>query len=137
MAITQTPQKPFDLVIIDTVGPYDITDSGNRFAVTLIDDLSKYLIMIPIPNKEAKTIARAILENCILVFGNIKSLRSDRGSELKNEIVNYAKCWKQNMTFPQHFITKRWAPLKEAIAIQIGTFISKLGHSYEIFCILL
>lgn len=36
MAITVTPQKPFDLVILDTIGPYHVTSNGNAFAVTLL-----------------------------------------------------------------------------------------------------
>lgn len=87
LKITATPQKPFDVVILDTVGPLKKTDLGNQYAVTLICDLTKFLITIAVPNKEANTIARAIVENCILIFGQIKSIRTDRGTEYKNSII--------------------------------------------------
>ena len=43
--------------------------------------------MIPIPNKEAKTIARAIVDHIFLKFGPIKTILSDRGTEFVNSVV--------------------------------------------------
>lgn len=85
MKITNTPQKPFDEVIIDTIGPLCKSASGNVYAVTIICDLTKYIVSIPIPNKEATTIARAIFNNFVLVYGPMKSIRTDRGTEYCNE----------------------------------------------------
>lgn len=87
MCITITPQKPFDVVILDTIGPLPKSDFGNEYAVTLICDLSKYLICVPVPNKETQTIAKAIIDHCILIFGPIKNIRTDLGTEYKNQIV--------------------------------------------------
>lgn len=55
LKITSTPQKPFDSLIMDTIGSLQTFDSGNNYVVTLICNLTKYLICIPIPNKEAST----------------------------------------------------------------------------------
>lgn len=88
MAITPTPQKPFDCIIMDTIGPMTKTIYGNSYAVTIICDLTKYLITVPIPNKEAKTIAKAVFENFILIHGSPKSIRTDLGTEYKNEIIS-------------------------------------------------
>lgn len=87
MAITPTPQKAFDCVIMDTIGPMQKTVYGNSYAITLICDLTKYLITVPIPNKEAKTIAKAVFENFILIYGTPKTIRTDLGTEYKNEIM--------------------------------------------------
>lgn len=87
MAITPTPQKPFDSIIIDTIGPMPTTHSGNKYAITLICDLSKYLITIPIPNDKANTIAKGIFENFVLIYGTPKRIRTDRGSEYRNAII--------------------------------------------------
>ena len=40
------------------------------------------------PNKEAKTIAKMLFEEMILVYGTSKSIRSDLGTEFKNQIFN-------------------------------------------------
>lgn len=43
--------------------------------------------MIPLPNKEAKTVARAIIDHIFLIFGPIKTILSDRGTEFANNVV--------------------------------------------------
>lgn len=87
LVITPTPQKPFDIIIIDTCGPLPTSQNQNKYAVTMICDLTKYLVIAAIPNKEAKTVARAIFENFILTFGPMKQMKSDLGTEYKNEIL--------------------------------------------------
>lgn len=57
-------------------------------AVTIVCDLTKYLITCPIPNKEANTIAKAIFEHFILIYGLMKEIRTDCGTEYKNQIIN-------------------------------------------------
>lgn len=84
---TLTPQKPFDIIIIDTIGPLQKSQYNNKYAVTIICDLSKYLVTVPIENKEAKTIAKAIFKNFILTYGNPKEIRTDMGTEYRNEIL--------------------------------------------------
>lgn len=87
MVITDTPQRVFDVLVIDTVGPIQKSENGNAYILTMICDLTKYLIMAPIPNKSAKTIARAMVENFILVYGIMKIIKTDRGTEYNNELM--------------------------------------------------
>ena len=51
--ITSTPAKPFTIISIDTVGLLPKTINNNRYAITIQCDLSKYIVIIPIKNKEA------------------------------------------------------------------------------------
>lgn len=47
--------------------------------------------MIPIPDKSSRTIAQAVLENCILNFGPMSFIKTDQGTEYKgvfDEICN-------------------------------------------------
>lgn len=87
LIITDTPNKPFETLIIDTIGPFPSTTNQVKYAVTIICDFSKYLIIVPIPNKEAKTIAKVLLEHCILIYGPFKSIRSDLGTEYANKLM--------------------------------------------------
>lgn len=87
MTITPTPQKPFDVVIIYTIGPLTISDLGNKYAITLVCDLSKYLIAVSVQDKSAQTVARAISENFILKHGIMKKIISDCGTEYVNELI--------------------------------------------------
>lgn len=88
MKLTPTPQTAFDIVIVDTIGPLQKSDNGNQYAVTMICDLTKYLVTAPIPDKSAKSVAKAIFENFILIHGPMKSLRSDKGTEYENQIMS-------------------------------------------------
>lgn len=88
LTITPTPQKAFDIVSVDTIGPLIRSNNGNEYAVTLMCDLTKYLVTIAVPDKQATTIARAIYENFILIYGPMTQLLTDRGSEYVNSILN-------------------------------------------------
>lgn len=85
MKITNTPQSIFDTVIIDTIGLYPDYPNGNKYAVTMVCDMAKYLATCAIHNKEVKTVARAIFDNFILRYGIMRELRSDCGTKYKNE----------------------------------------------------
>lgn len=88
MVITPTPQKPFDITCIDTIGPFLKTDNNNVYALTLQCELTKYVVIIPVPNKEANTIAKALVERFILIYGPMKQIRTDMGTEYKNEVLS-------------------------------------------------
>lgn len=87
LTLTKTAQTAFDIIAIDTVGPLPKTINNNEYAVTIICELTKYLIIVPIPNKKAHTVAKAIFDNVFLIFGPSKSILTDCGSEYKNEVL--------------------------------------------------
>lgn len=88
LTLTPTPQSAFDIVSIDTMGPLPTSLNGNKYIVTIMCDLTKYFVTMPVPNKEAVTIAQGIFENFILTYGPMKRLLTDRGSEYINSILN-------------------------------------------------
>lgn len=88
LVITDTPGKPFDVVIIDTIGPLQTSINGNQYALTMMCDFTKFLVAAPMPNKSAKAIAKTMFDHFILKFGPMKSIRSDLGTEFKNELIN-------------------------------------------------
>lgn len=87
LAITPTPQTSFDIVTIDTIGPLPLTENQNRYAVTMICNLTKYLISVAVPNKESRTIAKAIFNSFIAIYGPMKHILTDLGSEYKNQTL--------------------------------------------------
>lgn len=86
LVITPTPQKPFDIVCIDTIGKFPTSSEGHEYAVTIQCELTKYIVIIPIINKEAATVAACIVKNFILVYGPMKEIRTDMGTEYKNQV---------------------------------------------------
>ena len=85
---TTTPARPFDVVSVDLVGPESLTAKGNRFILTMQCDFSKYVMCVPIPNKEAVTVAKAMVTHLFLVFGAVKTIKSDLGSEFVNQVLD-------------------------------------------------
>lgn len=87
LTITKTPQRPFDVVIIDTMGPLTTSMHGNRCALTLMCDLTKYLISVTLKTKSADEVARAIFDNFILKYGPMRQIRTDMGTEYCNSVI--------------------------------------------------
>lgn len=87
LEITTTPQKQFDIVTVDTVGPLPKNEAGNRYAVTMICNLTKYLVTAAVPDKDSRTIAKAVFDSFISIYGPMQQILTDRGTEYKNQTL--------------------------------------------------
>ena len=77
----------FDIVSIDLVFGLPLTQRNNKGLCVITDHLTGYAMAFPIASKEAKEIATK-LWTWITVFGPMRSLLSDRGTEFLNAIVS-------------------------------------------------
>ncbi|KAG5870103.1 hypothetical protein JTB14_004853 [Gonioctena quinquepunctata] len=68
MEITTTSEKPFQSLAIDVVGPLSMTFNGNKFIITMQDELTKFSFTKATPNHEAETVANSLLE-FITIYG--------------------------------------------------------------------
>ena len=66
--------------IVDLVEPLPITENGKKYILTVMCDLTKFFISVPIPNKEAITVAKVIVRNEFSVFEHFKVIRTDQGT---------------------------------------------------------
>ena len=89
MEITDTPYATFDKISMDCMGPLPLTEKGNKYILSCQDQLSKYLIAIPIPNQEAETIAGALVDNVITLFGSPGSIITDCSSNFTGEVMRH------------------------------------------------
>jgi hypothetical protein len=87
MQITTTSSKPFERIALDIVGPLNLTENGNRFVLTLQDDLTKYSQAYAIPNHEAETIAKLLVKQFICKFGIPDSILTDQGSDFMSKLL--------------------------------------------------
>lgn len=92
----------FHKVFIDLAGPLPETDRGNRYLLATICGFSKYVTLTPIPNCQAITVARTLMNECVLKFGTMRELISDNASYLKGEIITEL-C--NMLRIPRHLIT--------------------------------
>lgn len=84
--ITDTPSTVFEKVSLDIVGPLPETETGEKYILTCQDHLSKYLIAIPIRNQETETIARALINHVISIFGIPSIILTDQGSNFMSHV---------------------------------------------------
>lgn len=86
MVITSTSHQSFERLALDIYGSFPITEEGNRFVLTMQDDLTKYSYAIPLPNHEATTVADGLI-NFITMFGIPQRILSDQGPEFMSEVM--------------------------------------------------
>lgn len=61
LTVTNTPDKVLDNVLEDIIGDLPISQNDNEYTITLICDMIKYLVAIPISDKSGNTAAKAII----------------------------------------------------------------------------
>jgi hypothetical protein len=64
-----TPEVAWEKCSFDVVGPLTHTMEGNRYLLTFQDELSKYTVAVPIPQKDSETVAKSFVEEIVLKFG--------------------------------------------------------------------
>jgi hypothetical protein len=71
---------------IDLTGPHICSD-GYTYIFTAVDPFSKFAVAAPIHNKEAETVARAFMDNVILMYGCCEEILTDQGPEFEAKLL--------------------------------------------------
>jgi hypothetical protein len=89
LTITSQPQEPWQQVEMDLKGPIgpQPTARGNRYLLVVVDLLTRSAEMIPLPNKSAKTVANALVNEVFCRHGIPDSTLTDRGLEFDNSTM--------------------------------------------------
>lgn len=94
MALTHTSDR-FEKIFMDVVGPLVETNTGYKYILTIQDDLTKFLVVVPLYTKTASEVAQALVENFFLKYHFPKYLVTDFGSEnvniLQSEVCKLLK----------------------------------------------
>ena len=76
---------PMKFISMDLIGEFHPPSTkGNRYALTVTCMFIGYTFCIPAPNKMAKTVLKAYIDNVYCQFGGSLKILSDNGSEFKN-----------------------------------------------------
>ena len=78
------PNVPFEVISADLVGPLPISPSGNRFLLVVTCFLTRYAVLVPIPNKTAISVSEAFRTHVFKYFSAPKTILTDNGREFKN-----------------------------------------------------
>ncbi|XRB00104.1 hypothetical protein NFJ02_08g138030 [Pycnococcus provasolii] len=66
---------------VDLAGPFGETSTGNRYVMVMIEAFSKTLVVAPLPDKEAKTVAMTFALHVLCRYGACAEVVTDNGSE--------------------------------------------------------
>ena len=77
---------PGEKVAIDLQGPFPASN-GYKYVLTIICMFSKFAVCVPLRNKEAHTVAKAMVDHYFIKFGLCQVLLSDLGLEFENEVM--------------------------------------------------
>ena len=84
----EIPGRPFDKIAMGLVTDFTESNKGNKHILTIIDLLTGWPEVIPIPNKSADTITKAFVRHYFPRHLCPQFILSDNGTELKNQIFN-------------------------------------------------
>ncbi len=105
---TYTVGAPMERVALDILGPLPETNSGNKYILVIGDYFTKWTEAYAMPNQEAITVARIVVEEFVCRFGVPRQLHSDQGtnfqSALFREMCRLLDC-DQTRTSPFHPIS--------------------------------
>ena len=60
---------PGDHMAVDLTGPFTRSNNGNTFLMVLVDVCTRFVFLIPLPNKEASTVAKALFFGIFTMIG--------------------------------------------------------------------
>ena len=77
---------PMDRIATDILGELPETESGNKYILVVSDYFTKWTESFPMPNMEASTVAKIIVEEFIVRFGVPSYVHSDQGRQYESRL---------------------------------------------------
>ena len=90
LMITDTPSTVFAKCGIDIIGPFSPSRAQHRNILKVQDELSKFLIAVPLEDQTAEQVAKAFVDKVVLIYGIPQEILTDCGSQFLGEIVKGA-----------------------------------------------
>ncbi len=81
------PSQPWDTLAIDLL-QLPLTTEGHKYLLVTIDHFSRFTILSPLKDKQATTVARALIDDVFCKYNTPKVLLSDNGTEFNNQILD-------------------------------------------------
>ena len=71
---------------VDVLGPFPVTDSGNRYVLVAMDYFTKWPEAYAVPDQSAATTAERLVEEMFARFGVPAELHSDQGRNFESQV---------------------------------------------------
>ena len=79
---------PMERIHIDLTGPHPRSRRGSVYILTCICPFTKWAEAFPIPNKEAATVAKILVEQFVCRYGTPIAILSDKGQEVDGKLMH-------------------------------------------------
>lgn len=79
---------PMERVGVDILGPFPVTDSGNRYVLVAMDYFTKWPEAYAVPDQSAITTAERLVEEMFARFGAPAELHSDQGRNFESQVFS-------------------------------------------------
>ena len=121
----------------DIVGPLVETEAGYKYILTMVDQFSRWVEVIPLKSQTAIDVAEAIFDGWICRFGVPKIITTDRGRNFMSGVVEYLND-KYNI---KHITTSSFTPKANGVnerrnAIIVNSLraaVTKYPHTWDKF----
>ena len=77
---------PMERIAIDILGELPESQRGNKYIVVVGDYFTKWTEALPIPNMEACTVAKVLVEDVLCRFGIPQAIHSDQGRQFESNL---------------------------------------------------
>ena len=81
-----TSGAPMEKVHLDILGPLPCTKNNNVYILLIVDQFTKWVEAVALPNQKAETVARATVENFILRLGCPLEIITDQGTNFQSDL---------------------------------------------------
>lgn len=81
-----TMSRPYEKMALDILGPLPETGGTNKYVLVIGDHFSKWTEAYPLPNQEARTIAKVLVEEWVCRFGAPRIIHSDQGRSFESTL---------------------------------------------------
>ena len=99
------PERPFERIGIDFLGPFPATANGNSYILNIIDYGARWAESFPTKDMKVESVARILVDEIVCRHGAPDEILSDQGksflAEVVAEVCEYFKTKKINST-PYH-----------------------------------
>ncbi|KAG3117762.1 hypothetical protein PI124_g10695 [Phytophthora idaei] len=78
---------PFDLLVVDAIGPLPVTDNGNRYILVFMDYFTRWTEAFAVKKLDSVTFVEVMVNGVVARHGIPPKLLSDYGSNFTSEVA--------------------------------------------------
>lgn len=78
-------EGPWTTVIIELVGPFDVTSKNHVYVILLTDVFTKWVVALPLHNLSATEVAKAVV-SALFLYGPPQKMATDQAEEFVHQV---------------------------------------------------